>query len=72
MIISVYHARPCVCWAVNEPTRKERQGRDTQMFEDGIYFQLGFCVHAYLLAEKDVHNLLLDGKRIVNSMKAVI
>lgn len=31
---------------------------ERQMFEGGVYLQLGFSVHAYLLTEKDVHKIL--------------
>lgn len=35
----------------------DRRDKERQMFEGGVYLQLGFSVHAYLLTEKDVHNI---------------
>lgn len=36
----------------------EKRDMERQMFEGGVYLQLGFSVHAYLLTEKDVHKIL--------------
>lgn len=54
MLVLVHLIRPCTYTHVNELwDKKDKEG--AQMFEGGVYLQLGFSAHAYLLTEDDVN-----------------
>lgn len=42
---------------------RDKRDKERQVFEGGVYLQLGFSVRAYLLTEKDVHKILLNEKK---------
>lgn len=50
---------------------RDKRDKERQVFEGGVYLQLGFSVRAYLLTEKDVHKIPLNEKKNPAGYKTV-